>query len=221
MDRRIVTAECSAYGSRFNERLNNEHTYANGGISPDGDLDGEDSRSDRSFQRVSPKVDVLNCTDRHNKGNDVSLPRISMSLVDGEVEEDPRLLSPSVNISAQISKQSDAGMDSTRHSEQDSPRSHHSYLCSDPENNEVPSDSICSMCQREYSEPRLLPCLHSFCYCCLEGEVEHRTENRIRCPKCQRDFDLGVSFQSVISYKNTLIHLIYNIHIYILYNILA
>lgn len=198
MDRRNVSAECSAHGSRFKERLNNEHTYANGGIPHDGDLQVKDSSLDRSFQRLPPNADVLKSTDRHNKnndlGNDASLPRINMSLVDDEVEEDQRLLSPSVNISRQISKQSEAGMNSTKHSERDSPRSRHSYLSSDLENNEVPSDSICSMCQREYSEPRLLPCLHSFCYCCLEGEVEHRTENRIRCPKCQRDFDLGVSF---------------------------
>lgn len=61
-------------------------------------------------------------------------------------------------------------------------------LCRD-----VLSDLKCAMCHRQYIEPRLLPCLHSFCLGCLEDEVSHRTENWIRCLKCQKDFEVNVS----------------------------
>ena len=48
-----------------------------------------------------------------------------------------------------------------------------------------PSDLSCSMSGGIY-DPRALPCLHSFCYGCLEGWVKKSSSNKsICCPLCK------------------------------------
>ncbi|KAK3583124.1 hypothetical protein CHS0354_036873 [Potamilus streckersoni] len=42
---------------------------------------------------------------------------------------------------------------------------------------------ICPACENSFSDPRLLPCLHSVCYVCLDSL--HVKKNKIRCPKCK------------------------------------
>ncbi len=50
----------------------------------------------------------------------------------------------------------------------------------------------CALCMEVYSDPRTLPCLHSFCYTCLndllrniESSQFQRQENTLKCPLCQ------------------------------------
>lgn len=203
MDDSKLPAGRSSHGSRFNDRVKNEHTYANGGIHHLS-FEVDRLRSERHFHQTNQKVNVLNFNNQgklENSDNATSLPRISMSFTDDKKNRSSLSLSPSLNTSVHISRQSEKRMDSLRHVEGESSNVNHSYITSDQDNNEIPSDLKCSMCQREYIEPRILPCLHSFCLRCLEEEVEHRTENRIRCPKCQRDFDLGVSTSNYVKYK--------------------
>ena len=46
----------------------------------------------------------------------------------------------------------------------------------------------CSVCMNTFTDPKTLPCLHSFCLHCLRGI--HRTSGRhdmITCPECRRE----------------------------------
>lgn len=47
---------------------------------------------------------------------------------------------------------------------------------------------ICSLCSEPFGDPRILPCLHSFCFRCLCTDV-HESEPRqhIQCPMCLRN----------------------------------
>ncbi len=53
----------------------------------------------------------------------------------------------------------------------------------------------CALCMDIYKDPRALPCLHSFCYICLQNLVtksEHASVNgSVRCPLCQEEHYVG------------------------------
>lgn len=187
----------SAHGSRINaDRPNREYVHTNGEIQHESHDNSRDLREERSFLRAQQKAEEALHFSKQARTSDVingpTLPRFSMTLVD---DEKPL---PSISITS--------GQKSSRHGEAGLPMSLYKTELLDNQppsydgthielkSRDIPSELKCSMCQLEYNEPRLLPCLHSFCYRCLEEEVSHRTENRIRCPKCQKDFDLGVSF---------------------------
>ena len=42
-----------------------------------------------------------------------------------------------------------------------------------------PSDLSCSICIEVFNDPRALPCLHSYCYGCLEGWVKKSKSNKL------------------------------------------
>ena len=44
------------------------------------------------------------------------------------------------------------------------------------------ADATCEKCDNYYTDPRMLPCLHSFCLKCLEKELE--TKDTLQCPEC-------------------------------------
>jgi hypothetical protein len=48
----------------------------------------------------------------------------------------------------------------------------------------------CGLCLDKFTNPKLLPCYHTFCEECLENLVKSATENALRCPKCRKDFTL-------------------------------
>ena len=50
---------------------------------------------------------------------------------------------------------------------------------------------ICKMCSKTFSDPRMLPCLHSFCCQCLHFELE-KAEQSIQCPTCQTNVPIPV-----------------------------
>lgn len=43
----------------------------------------------------------------------------------------------------------------------------------------------CQLCVKPFSDPRILPCLHSFCCQCLNSEIE-KVQQSIQCPTCLR-----------------------------------
>ena len=48
---------------------------------------------------------------------------------------------------------------------------------------------ICSMCMSEYTDPKRLPCLHSFCLHCLNGiQRTSGRRDKIACPECRQEF---------------------------------
>ena len=49
-----------------------------------------------------------------------------------------------------------------------------------------PPDLSCSICLDTFKDPRVLPCVHSFCYGCLEGWIsKSRSSQTITCPLCR------------------------------------
>ena len=44
----------------------------------------------------------------------------------------------------------------------------------------------CTLCKQPYCDPRLLPCLHTFCFDCLQRQVDDSTERQadLLCPTC-------------------------------------
>ncbi|XP_078609465.1 E3 ubiquitin-protein ligase TRIM71-like isoform X1 [Branchiostoma floridae x Branchiostoma japonicum] len=49
----------------------------------------------------------------------------------------------------------------------------------------------CGVCLGRYTDPKVLPCLHTFCRPCLEQV--HERDGRLRCPTCQQDVPLADS----------------------------
>src|SRR6218665_2036841 len=49
----------------------------------------------------------------------------------------------------------------------------------------------CSICMSVFNDPRMLPCIHTFCFECLKHTAEAGQKNpgdRMNCPLCRRDF---------------------------------
>ena len=46
--------------------------------------------------------------------------------------------------------------------------------------------TTCKNCSKPYTDPRMLPCLHSFCTTCIESLiVQDGSKKTIRCPMCE------------------------------------
>ncbi|KAJ8321325.1 hypothetical protein KUTeg_001183 [Tegillarca granosa] len=48
----------------------------------------------------------------------------------------------------------------------------------------------CSICLEIFKEPKILPCLHTFCLSCLSKLVNSSSSNILRCPKCRNETPL-------------------------------
>ena len=49
----------------------------------------------------------------------------------------------------------------------------------------------CAVCQEVFTDPRMLPCQHTFCMECLLRMVQHQIgTNRFSCPECRADYHL-------------------------------
>ena len=57
--------------------------------------------------------------------------------------------------------------------------------------NKVPDELVCALCGEMYNDPRLLPCLHTFCKRCLEHTVNPRSAT-ITCHSCRKEVSLMV-----------------------------
>ena len=51
------------------------------------------------------------------------------------------------------------------------------------------ADVTCEKCDEYYKDPRMLPCLHTYCLCCLEKEMESQTV--LHCPNCKEEVTLS------------------------------
>ena len=58
-----------------------------------------------------------------------------------------------------------------------------------PKQPSLTGPETCTICQSAYSDPRLLPCLHSFCRSCLE-RLSTSTPRKIKCPLCRTEHSL-------------------------------
>ena len=57
----------------------------------------------------------------------------------------------------------------------------------------------CGVCSKPYNDPRILPCLHSFCLQCLHHEIEKSgSQQMFRCPTCERNSSIPVGGASVL-----------------------
>ena len=56
---------------------------------------------------------------------------------------------------------------------------------------QLPSHIRCQLCFEPFKEPRILPCLHSFCGQCLHRQIERSgTKQNMECPTCQRSITI-------------------------------
>ena len=52
----------------------------------------------------------------------------------------------------------------------------------------------CTVCLEQYKEPKVLPCLHSYCKKCLEGLLTKQgVVWRINCPSCRISVEVSSS----------------------------
>ena len=66
-----------------------------------------------------------------------------------------------------------------------------SSFCSCATSVHSPPHIKCQLCCKRYKEPRILPCLHSFCEQCLHKEIERSgTKQNMQCPICQRSITI-------------------------------
>ena len=59
---------------------------------------------------------------------------------------------------------------------------------------DAPVDVECFLCRQPYRDPRLLPCLHAFCYDCLLKNLHDSTDQQtsLSCPKCFEHVSLPI-----------------------------
>ena len=66
----------------------------------------------------------------------------------------------------------------------------HVYFCSVLVRETIPH-TICGVCSKYYNDPRILPCLHSFCQQCLHHEIEECGSQQVfKCPTCERNINI-------------------------------
>src|SRR6218665_1360775 len=75
----------------------------------------------------------------------------------------------------------------------------------------------CPICMSAFNDPRMLPCIHSFCFECLKRNAEaaeKKPGDRMPCPLCRKDFfipidgvdGLQINFfmHNILEFKTTL-----------------
>ena len=43
----------------------------------------------------------------------------------------------------------------------------------------------CSVCLEPFKDPKVLPCLHSYCHVCIVNLAKNANSNTINCPECR------------------------------------
>ena len=57
--------------------------------------------------------------------------------------------------------------------------------------NNLHEEVSCSVCMSKYTDPKQLPCLHSFCLHCLNGiQRTSGRRDKIACPECRQEFNV-------------------------------
>ena len=71
------------------------------------------------------------------------------------------------------------------------------------------SELSCSICLEVFKDPRVLPCIHSYCYGCLEGWVKKSRSNKtICCPLCKEVSPIPSGGLTTIKYNYFLADLV-------------
>ena len=53
------------------------------------------------------------------------------------------------------------------------------------------ADLKCTVCLELFTEPKVLPCCHTFCKKCLEGILEKTEEKaKLVCPQCRAEHEV-------------------------------
>ena len=51
----------------------------------------------------------------------------------------------------------------------------------------------CAVCLEQFKDPKVLPCLHSFCKICLEGLVDREGNAwKLNCPSCRISVEVSL-----------------------------
>ncbi len=58
----------------------------------------------------------------------------------------------------------------------------------------------CALCLEEFTDPKQLPCTHTFCLQCLEELIRTHPGNKFPCPECRASVKVGLFFY-VTSYS--------------------
>jgi len=58
---------------------------------------------------------------------------------------------------------------------------------------------ICQICKKQYTQPKTLPCLNSFCASCLQTiGVTQSPDIRVECPQCKKEIKVeGSDFEKL------------------------
>ena len=54
----------------------------------------------------------------------------------------------------------------------------------------------CSVCLEPFKDPKVLPCLHSYCHVCIVNLAKNANSNTINCPECR----LAVEVRKMYTY---------------------
>ncbi|CAC5404147.1 TRIM56 [Mytilus coruscus] len=55
-----------------------------------------------------------------------------------------------------------------------------------------PGDIVCGVCNKVFQKPRMLPCLHSMCFECLQRILDtNKTADTIECPTCEETIEIS------------------------------
>jgi hypothetical protein len=57
----------------------------------------------------------------------------------------------------------------------------------------------CSVCLEPFKDPKVLPCLHSYCHVCIVKLAKNANSNTINCPECR----LAVEVRKINSLQPT------------------
>ena len=50
----------------------------------------------------------------------------------------------------------------------------------------------CSICLKQLKDPKVLPCLHSYCRDCIVDLAEHAKSNKFNCPNCRLEVKVNI-----------------------------
>ena len=74
------------------------------------------------------------------------------------------------------------------------------HVCRMTTKDYLPHHVTCQMCSGPFSDPRILPCLHSFCCQCLHKEMEKvGPQKSLQCPTCLRNVPIPVGGASALT----------------------